>query len=950
MAIENIDFAVETELTNRIKCFGEHIKKIVEKNDINYLIPLETKGALLVDVACGDNNTLPETLNIIYPRALRYIPTEDMAKSRILLVDDIFFSGNHLKRVYDRVQVHGGSPDNIHCLALLDFSSGDRDIDYEGDMHDLICENILPGFTLKRSETLLFLQKEILTRTMPSVYDHLTVEAQGVENDIYQTFLAILSDKNRLLHYGQRGAFQASSILLDDLFVGEWDVPAKARLWYNPIKKILRITPVGFISGNSINQKINFSKCLCKAIVEPVKSTTAEAREEAEYEAGVLAGRLQQLILLKKLLYDLNLKFSLDNEHLDRYYPKLNVSRVITKILKEGSMVDLPTCPEAQEDQGYSSAISAVLNLNRQAWENQTIKNRKDRGQCGFTATEIFHKLSDYSAAALHAALDYCFDFHYLAVFRRKNATGFYRCYRTTEISGAYLPEEIYGAAIIYSIKGPTPDWLINKVFPILRSTTPGHINDSHFVITKAYFGDITRIRQSEDSSYSWKDVQTELWDVEEFGGGVRYLKKEDLSVEKKISSLLDDPRISGFRDTLAAVIFLLENGGRNAGILLDILTPGYGGADYIVYNMEKLLSFGSRYPDNNISKSIQWHGKGADEKLDIIFELFDNEDNLLTKLMRRSTRLHSTYLIQKQVEKVVKKARPFSSRILYDAIKILKSGISGAVIAANKNDFHNFKLALNTIGIKSVERSRNPRNALAKISKTIYPILNALRGHTYYWQYYDQYVIQQRDRFNFILGYDLTGERRKAVLDGEELTRFDDELHKFIANWIIAFNGRLSTSGMNAGDLRFGFFQSLDEAINAGCWIIHHTEQLNHTKRFPIGPEALGLVITQGNFKVDSIGNSSGQVLDMTGHWLKGKIIERDKIDVASGKVGRRGAGFDESQLWVIEHDTFEVDRSKRPEINNQRKLDYKDGFINLSPVNVSEFVQTKQTPWLDA
>ena len=88
---------------------------------------------------------------------------------------------------------------------------------------------------------------------------------------------------------------------------------------------------------------------------------------------------------------------------------------------------------------------------------------------------------------------------------------------------------------------------------------------------------------------------------------------------------------------------------------------------------MEKLLSFGSRYPDNNISKSIQWHGKGADEKLDIIFELFDNEDNLLTKLMRRSTRLHSTYLIQKQVEKVVKKARPFSSRILYDAIKIEK-------------------------------------------------------------------------------------------------------------------------------------------------------------------------------------------------------------------------------------------------------------------------------------
>lgn len=948
MTVCQNNFAIDTELTTRIKLFGEHIKNIVEEKDIRYLIPLETKGALLVDIACG-KNALPESLNIIYPRALRYIPSTDIATSRILLVDDIFFSGSHLKRVYKRVQAYGANPDNIHCLALLDFSFGDRDKDYEGDMHDRVCENILPGFTLKRSETLLFLQNEILKKTMPSVYDHLTIEAQGVESDNYLNMLAMISDKNRLLHYGQRGAFQASSILLDDLFNGEWDVPAKARLWYNPNKKTLRITPVGFIAGNNVNQNISFSKCLCEAIVEPVVSGSANEREEAEYEAAVLSGRLQQLILIKKVLYDLKFKFTLDHDHLNRYYPNLNVAGKITKILKEGSMMDLPARSEGYEDQGYSSAITAVLKLNRQAWEAQPVKHRKDRYQNGYTASEIFNILTDYSAVALHAALDYCFDFHYLAVFRRRDIAGFSRCYRTTEISGAYLPEEIYGAAIIYSIKGPTPDWLINKVFPILRSITPGRINDGRFVITKAYFGDITRIKQSEDSSYSWKDVQTELWDIEEFGGGVRYRKKEDPLIEEKVASILDDPRLSGFRDTLAAVIFLLENGGRKAGILLDILTPGYGGTDYIVHNIEKILSFGLKYPDDNSTKNIQWHSKGADEKLDIIFELFDNEDNLIEKLMRRSTRLQSSYLIQLQAEKAVKKSRPFTSRILYDALKTLKSGISGAVIAANKNDLHGFELALESIGIRSVERSLNLRNLLAKIAQIIYPTLNAIRGHTYYWQYYEQYLIGQRDSFNYILGYDLTGERRKVVPDGEELTRYDDELHKFIANWIIAFNGKLSTSGMNAGDLRFGFFQNLDEAINAGCWILHHIEQLNHTNCFPIGPEALGIVITQGNFKVDSIGNSSGTILDMSGHWLKGKIVERDKIDVASGKVGRKSSGFQESQLWILEHETFEVDRIKRPQINNQRRLQYKNGFINLSSIDVAEFVNAKQTPWVD-
>ena len=70
MALKQNKFPIETEFTNRIKCFGEHIKNIVEKKDIKYLIPLETKGALLVDIACGEN-ALPKSLNIIYPRALR---------------------------------------------------------------------------------------------------------------------------------------------------------------------------------------------------------------------------------------------------------------------------------------------------------------------------------------------------------------------------------------------------------------------------------------------------------------------------------------------------------------------------------------------------------------------------------------------------------------------------------------------------------------------------------------------------------------------------------------------------------------------------------------------------------------------------------------------------------------------------------------------------------------
>lgn len=943
MNFKEKNYAIKTEITNRIEYCGEHINKLVKEKNIKYIILLETKGALLLDIAC-EKKTLPKYVQVIYPRAIRYIPPSEIASSNILLVDDIFFSGGHLNRIFKRVQAYGAKPGNILCLALLDFSSGIRDKDYFGDMHDRICKNIIPGAVLRRSETLLYLQKELLERSVPSVYDHLTIEAQGVEWDQYLSLLAIFSQQNRLLHYGQRGSYQTSSILLDDLFTGEWDVPAKARLWYNQTKKTIRITPVGFIAANN-NLSFNFSDSLSEAITEAVVSILPNDKLDAKYEATVIAGRLQQLVFLKKILHDVGLKFTLENDHLNRYYPYLNIADKIKGILKKSKEQDIPTRTEVIENQAYISATASVLKLIRSTWEVQAVKCNMERVQKGHTASEIFKILKNYSTTALHAALDYCFDFHYLAVFRRKDEKGLSRCYRTTEMSEKYLPEEIYGTAIIYSMKDPTPDWLINKVLPIIRSVTPGRICDEQFVISKAYFGDITRIKQSEDLYYSWKDVQTDLWDIEPHGVGVRYKKKEELVNGKKIKNILDDTRLYGVNETLEVIIFLLQNGGRKAGVLLDILTPGYGGADYIVHNIRKMLSFGTRRSSSDITKKIQWHLKGADEKLDIIFEIFEKEDNLIDKLRRRCTRLNSSYLFQSRAEKAVEMAIPFASRLLYNALKILKGGITGAVSASNNNDFHGFSSALESIGIRSVKRNDNLKYLLSIIAQKIYPTLQAIGGHTVLWANFKNHIVSQNGKNIFVLGYDLCGERRKKVSDGEELTRIDDELHRFIANWIVAFNGKLSTAEMNAGDLRFGFFQNLTEAISASRWILHHIEQLNHTKHFPVGQEALGMVITQGNYKIDSIGNASGGILDMSGHWLKQKL---QLVDEAAGKVGRRNSGLQDSQLWLLQHDAFEVDKSKRPYIKAQKRIQSESGNLSVSPIDTLEYLNLYPTPWI--
>ena len=86
-----------------------------------------------------------------------------------------------------------------------------------------------------------------------------------------------------------------------------------------------------------------------------------------------------------------------------------------------------------------------------------------------------------------------------------------------------------------------------------------------------------------------------------------------------------------------------------------------------------------------------------------------------------------------------------------------------------------------------------------------------------------------------------------------------------------------------------------------------------------------------------------------MSGHWLKGKIVERDRIDAATAKVGRKAFEFQDSQAWILEHGSFEVDRSNRKMIGAPKKLSYKNGFINLSAINIDTFLNNSPTPWIN-
>ncbi len=937
---------MRTEFADRIHRFGEHINSLVRDKQIDILIPLESKGALLIDVAC-DNHEFPQDLSIIYPRALRYISKERLRASNILIVDDIFYTGKHLRRVYDQVVLYGALEKQLNCVTFLDFSRGTKDEDYDGYMHCMIKNNIVEGAVLERKETLLYLQKVLLERTMPSVYDHLTIQSENVSEDVFFELLRTYSLKNRLLFYGKRGAFLACSVLIDDLFIGDWDVPPKIRMWWHEESEVLRITPVGFTShGNSSLLNVDIFNELRKVIVGAVKSE--KDKDEANYEAMILTARLMQIQVIKSdLLRDVG-SFELDSKNIDYYYPDLNVGTIASQYLEATSHNTLSRREEVIKDVGYNKAVTEVLRITKEVWEKQITNLPKDRRSQGYTGSEIFSRLNSFGKVELHAALDYCFDFHFLAAFRRREGGKFSRCYRTTELSRNLLPAEIFGAAIIYSVQKPTPEWLLNKAYPIIKNVNPQCIYGDQLAITKAYFGDITRIKVSEEDHTSWKEVETELWTLEEAGKGFHYKKREDGTADEIVEDIMNDPRLSGFRDTLDAVTFLLEEGGRKAGILLDILTSKAGGAQYICFNLSRLLSTGCKRANEEVLKKHDWHFVGAQEKISLLLSLFEEEDTLLQKLKRRCTKLTRTFNVRNQANKIVDAAKPFQSRLLYDSLSIMHKGIAGASRAARNGNFNGFSEALKSLGIEDVPRATNLQRLLSMYSPILDNRLYAISGQTFPWGYYEQYTLTEGKESFYVLGYDLTGERRKHVAKGQELTRFDHVVHKIIANWIIAFNGKLSTSGINAGDLRFGFFGTIEEAIACSCWMLYHIEELMHTGLLPIGSKAVGAVVTQGSIEVDPVGGASATALDLSGHWLKGKIKQRDLIDAATAVVGRQQYQYSQSQSWLIEHDTFEVNRNRKTMIGDQSTLKHQGDFIKISPIYIDDYFRINGVPWI--
>jgi len=933
--------------------YGLQIKKLIEGRHPNYILPLETKGALLIDEAFSCIGYKPNTCNFIYRRTLDYLSEEELSKSRFLVLDDSFVTGRSLKETKKLLIDYGVAENNISLVAFMDLSNSK-------DLHqDVYKETIFIDFDkFKRiGKDLVYqaIESEILQKEMPSVCDHLVFKAKKVNQYKYLQILDELDKTNRLLYYNQRGDFYAGILLLDDLYNPNWPTPAKIRFWYKPFpSEFLLFVPMAFPpSSEKIPVYIgNFYNELLSILSKHTRKISNIGIEQDKADAASISVRVNTLKYLKPLFKKLNIKISFYSRHMPRYYYN-NFKELINIIKKYYNGLEAEELPvKTLQDETiitYLPLAKRIIERLKDCYlkNQENVTDRKNFNHKGFTIPELVNYFSnEFTQIQLHAAIDYCCDKGYVVPFWDNRDSGRVRCLRTTEKDIDFFIQAL-GCSIIYSQERPCHAWFLDKTFGILNNVKKNIPIDDVIAVSKGPYGDYCRIRRGEQTSNLWKDFPTEFWEVEKSNrkdDEGEYIIFKQIQKKRDSKNWADDQRLQMYKMSIEAITFLLRQGKYKAGVLLNILTGLRGGLDYINYNIEKILNFLFTRNFIEYKDEIEKHLKGAQQKVDYIKEvIFSNQykDTILENLERKCSRLNEFRLLKEEALNIVSQAKAgkFPDNRIYTAYIELFTKI---VELANAKLCNNTSKSDNIIHfLKVISNNEEPGS---------YPFNSTLK-----WLYafearecnprtsYELNKFEEKDNNEYwILCYDIKGSSlEKEIKTIGSTSVINNSLKSMAKNWIIALGGKLTPDNVNSGDLEYGIFTSPIDAIQCACWISYHSEQLAYTHPYFPKNGAFGFALAHGRANYTSTMGVSGDPLNLLGHFLKNKIME------ISGEAGReRSVLYRNSNVHILNKGEF--GNISEIFIKNEKTIaDPNENKFEVSAIDIKEFIGYYKTPW---
>lgn len=838
-----------------LRALAEYIAEQTSARGIDYLIPLEAKGALLLDLALDSPPAGRSRPKILYLRSLEYLDRKTRNSAKFGVLDDFVFSGRTIARAIDQMVKLEIPRCSIHPMAFFKFT--------RRHSSDLPHADILAATEVPRSQPLLRLSQEQILREVqilavekkvPASYDNLHWD-QIIPRDKYLELMAALSKTDWFLYYGVHRNVEASAVIVRSEEGGCYSAMPKIRLWFDRTKSVLRVCPISFpVAGTSRYSR----RCGdLRELLTPDYATRPQ-RTFASYQAQAFAEQVDMLGFLKPYFRAYQLAPKLDDKHLGRYFGPRTARIVEALEVRYGDAPELgipdPSKPLGQRIDYYWVAVDIMRLLGRSYWNQKPPRKQP----MGLTVAQIIDAFKGRTSIdAIHAAIDYCADMNFIATFFGWEGGVPFRAFRLTEngenevgcMDGKERPNlafyEKLGALILSKSKDHEAMWWLLEKVPAILIRRFG-FDLPMMEVAVGFYGDTTKLRPSETSeqSLTWRQLDTQLWEMRKVqtarkGSDPILFSLRNESFEAYKNDIFDDPEIVR---TIGAVETITEltkskTTGHHVAILMDILSDRAGGATYLANSVGKslgLIDYRSKVRERRdrteVDKSINNWLTGLEQKAVLLTR---GQKRLVGQMERGATRLAKQGRGDLAQKLLWLKPFPPDNRIV-PALREIAAVVRRLDSAMARRDLN---------AITELERRivlpREPFHPSVDISEGFKSVSSACRRwasalsaeecDTEYYNRARLSVPKGPPREMYLVAFDLIGSSgaRYAGRAGADRDRF---VQSVIMNWFIAFGGYAQRSEMGKGDLGYGFFHSPKRAVRASVWAAYHLELLKTT------------------------------------------------------------------------------------------------------------------------
>jgi hypothetical protein len=230
---------------NLLPGFAHWMIEQLERREPDYLVPVETKGARVLEAVmryARDELGEPLGIPVIYASALAFMDPESLREKQVMVVDDSVQSGDSLRRQRTRIERFG--PTVIQSLACVgDASKTHPEVD--------CYRNLEPG---PYRETIWQLAELVVARGLPPEVDHHLFELRlpgGLEPS-WWTLRALLSPYGTLTIDGpeiEGKTLQPLTLHFPELPGARGSGgtgPHKLRFFFDPASDCIYVVPVSF--------------------------------------------------------------------------------------------------------------------------------------------------------------------------------------------------------------------------------------------------------------------------------------------------------------------------------------------------------------------------------------------------------------------------------------------------------------------------------------------------------------------------------------------------------------------------------------------------------------------------------------------------------------------------------------------------------------------------------